>query len=324
VPLDDILGSITDESEKRTLSEFASTHPEMRTFFDLGEQVNTLRPRFETLGYKDKPEGVVSELERWRRWVNDDQKGWKFYEADRARIQEALDESVARVAELEMAELENEVSAAGLEARLRKTAQKIVVWVGAILIVAAGLYSPWVSMWGTSGGLRRPIGYYWLFMPPNEGFVTLDIPRLLLEWVMVAAICAALFFAAPVLTPSDQTRKRFRWFGRVVGGPVLTAAPLLILGAACLGLLYMGCMALQPWMKSVLPAGWVPKSAHWLFFYILLTALVFLLFGRALADEMKEIPGRPARRFILGLFALVKPEGAKQRPPRNDHPSNAP
>jgi hypothetical protein len=26
----------------------------------------------------------------------------------------------------------------------------------------------------------------------------------------------------------------------------------------------------------------------------------------------------------LGLFALVKPEGAKQRPPRKDHPSNAP
>lgn len=119
MPLDDILGSITDESEKRTLSEFASTHPEMRTFFDLGEQVYQLNPRLTTLGYDGKPEGVVSELERWRRWLNDDQKGWKFYEADRARIQEALDESMARVSELEAAELEKEASEGAAEPSAR-------------------------------------------------------------------------------------------------------------------------------------------------------------------------------------------------------------
>jgi len=110
--------------------------------------------------------------------------------------------------------------------------RKLVAWVGVMLIAGSALYPPWVSLWGPSGALRRPIGYYWIFSPPGEGFVTVDILRLLLEWATVAAISAAFFFATPVINLSGQIRNRLRWTARVVGWPLLTLA----LAIACVWL----------------------------------------------------------------------------------------
>jgi TRAP-type C4-dicarboxylate transport system permease small subunit len=90
---------------------------------------------------------------------------------------------------------------------------------------------------------------------------------------------------------------------------VFTFAPLLILAGVCLGLLYFGCMAMQPWVESVLPVRVVPTGGHnwpWLFIYVLLIVAFAWMFLAALANEMKEIPGRPLRRFGLGLWALVR------------------
>ena len=105
--------------------------------------------------------------------------------------------------------------------------RKSVVWIGVVLIVGSGLCPPWVSLWGPSGALRKPIGYYWIFLPPTEGFVTLDMPRLLVEWALVVAVSAALLFAAPAIALSDQIRKRSGWLGRVVGWSPLRACPVL-------------------------------------------------------------------------------------------------
>ena len=103
MPFDNLL-QLAAESENKPITEFAAKHPELKTFFDLGEQVHQLSPRLKTLGYDGKPEGVVTELERWRGWLSDEQKGWKWHEADKARLQNALAESMTRVAELEATE----------------------------------------------------------------------------------------------------------------------------------------------------------------------------------------------------------------------------
>jgi hypothetical protein len=204
VPLDDILETIADESDREMIQTLVERNPSLGNLVEAGETLQSLDPRIRDLGYEGKPEGAVSELERWREWLSDDKKGWEWHKADKARVLEALAESMTRVDELEV------------ELRRKTTAQKIVVWVGVFLIVAAGLYPPWVSLWGTSGGLRKPVGYYWLFEPPKEGFVTLDIPRLLVEWALIAVFCAGLLWAGPV-------RKR-PW---LIGTSVVLAASIV-------------------------------------------------------------------------------------------------
>jgi hypothetical protein len=198
---------MTDESDQETIRTLVEKYPSLGDLIGAGETLESLEPRIRDLGYEGKPEGVVSELERWREWLSDDKKGWEWHKADKARVLEALAESMTRVDELE----------AGL--RKKTTAQKIAVSVGIILILAAGLYPPWASLWGTSGGLRKPIGYHWLFVPPSEGFVMLDIPRLLVEWALILVFCSGLFW-------TGQTRKR-PW---LIGTSVVLAA--CIVGAA--------------------------------------------------------------------------------------------
>jgi hypothetical protein len=191
--------------------------------------------------------------------------------------------------------------------------QTAVIWAGTLLVVGIALYPPWVCVGARGAGLVA--GYHWFFSPPEGNCLAanLDFPRLLIQWAVVGVLSAVLYLAWPTTF--------FAWISRVLKAffrLVLIVTPLLILGAVALGLLYMGCIALQPWMASVLPAGWAPKSGQWLFFYLLLVTVFLLLFVRALADEMKDISGHPARRFMLGLAALAKGfvEGAKQRPGR--------
>jgi hypothetical protein len=93
--------------------------------------------------------------------------------------------------------------------------QKIVVWVGLIVIVAMGIYPPWIESLDTtflSDGLKvgpRSGGYHWIFRPPevpqwawsrkSEQLKTevlwnhsLDVPRLLVQWAMVCFVVGGL------------------------------------------------------------------------------------------------------------------------------------
>jgi hypothetical protein len=77
--------------------------------------------------------------------------------------------------------------------------QKVVVWVGVLLIVAMGAYPPWVRTGIAVKDLRlQEYTYAWIFRPPmpvnremDEGLtlataVSIDIPRLLVQWATVA------------------------------------------------------------------------------------------------------------------------------------------
>ena len=88
--------------------------------------------------------------------------------------------------------------------------RRAILWVAALLIVGTGLFPPWVIA-------RYPVaaGYAWLFQPPWGARV--DFDRLVIEWFVIAAIGAALFWA----WPSDQT---WRFFGRISQWAIQTAA----------------------------------------------------------------------------------------------------
>lgn len=90
--------------------------------------------------------------------------------------------------------------------------QKAVIWVGILLIVAMGLYPPWVrtGTYPLQSELQFQTKQYihgWLFFPPHAAgqvnerdageaaaktaavlywTVQLDIPRLLVQWTIVA------------------------------------------------------------------------------------------------------------------------------------------
>lgn len=159
-----------------------------------------------------------------------------------------------------------------------KPRQLAIIWVGALLVAGTALYPPWACV--GRQGIGAAVGYHWFFAPPEGECLaaSVDFSRLLIQWVVVAALAAALYWAWP--PPAFFTRisrifarsfKIFVAFYRLV----LTAAPVLIFGAVCLGFLYMVCEALQPSLESVLPSGLVPKNVRglpWLFTCILIAA----------------------------------------------------
>jgi hypothetical protein len=79
------------------------------------------------------------------------------------------------------------------------TRRKAIIWVCALLIVATSLYPPWIA-----GVNQINEGYGWLFRPPIA-IAHVDLSRLLIPWVMIAAIGAGLFCAWPyALTRTGQ------------------------------------------------------------------------------------------------------------------------
>jgi hypothetical protein len=63
----------------------------------------------------------------------------------------------------------------------------ITVWIGIGLLVASGVYPPW---------MHANRSYEWIFVRPR-GSTQLDIIRLLVEWTIIAAVAAGFYFAPP-------------------------------------------------------------------------------------------------------------------------------
>jgi hypothetical protein len=64
------------------------------------------------------------------------------------------------------------------------------VWLWVAGLVATGFYPPWIME------PHQFLGYGWLFAPPNV-IAFIESGRLLLEWAMVTAVAAGLYFAPP-------------------------------------------------------------------------------------------------------------------------------
>jgi hypothetical protein len=93
--------------------------------------------------------------------------------------------------------------------------QKAVVYCAVALIVLAGLYPPWTTYSaesGRSGPPRYPgeptsfsshhsLGHHWLFY---TGVGQVDIVRLLVEWVLIAAVVACLLLLPEWRNPSHR------------------------------------------------------------------------------------------------------------------------
>ncbi len=58
---------------------------------------------------------------------------------------------------------------------------RVCVCVGIVLFILAALVPPWIGV--HTGG---PIGYAPLCLPPGE-YVEIDLPRLIVEWLVIAA-----------------------------------------------------------------------------------------------------------------------------------------
>lgn len=112
--------------------------------------------------------------------------------------------------------------------------QKVGVWITTAAFVGAGLYPPWVSVWGSAGQFRRPAGYHSLFQPPSEMAVQVDISLLLIQWAIIVAAGAALVWATPSIPVRRLTSIaipaigiRVRWLWSHVGSPALLLISIL-------------------------------------------------------------------------------------------------
>ncbi len=76
------------------------------------------------------------------------------------------------------------------------TKHKTIVWVGVALVLLAGIYPPWFH--GRSS-------YNWLFARAY-GTVRVDFTRLLIEWIMIGAFSAGLYFAPVRIRPFWKKR----------------------------------------------------------------------------------------------------------------------
>jgi hypothetical protein len=96
------------------------------------------------------------------------------------------------------------------------TQAKAALWVGIVLIVAMSLYPPWL-MFTTSASSGATIsgytavytkGYAPLFTPPEGYGMVVDLSRLVVQWVVVAAITLGLVLTLnqkPETTPNTGT-----------------------------------------------------------------------------------------------------------------------
>jgi hypothetical protein len=66
--------------------------------------------------------------------------------------------------------------------------QRVIIWIGILLVLAAGAYPPW-----THG--KNSLD--WLFAK-TYGPAHVDFTRLLIEWIMIAIVTAGVACAAPI------------------------------------------------------------------------------------------------------------------------------
>src|SRR5262245_20208755 len=85
------------------------------------------------------------------------------------------------------------------------------LWVGIAIVVLMGLFPPWVESRTSSSSLPHTgytafysRGYSFLFAPPTENSAAfIDLSRLMVQWVIVAAITLGLV-AALNRTPASK------------------------------------------------------------------------------------------------------------------------
>src|SRR5208282_6448808 len=100
--------------------------------------------------------------------------------------------------------------------------QKRTLWVCVLLIAISGLYPPWTAV----GRFRHPLGYHWLFLPPDGYSIGLDFGLLALEWVVICAVGLALYFAWPV-APLQISFQRLRGHAETIAMVIISVVGLL-------------------------------------------------------------------------------------------------
>ena len=70
--------------------------------------------------------------------------------------------------------------------------QRWIVWGWTAAMTAASAYPPW--HFNYSG--RGPSGYHLLFLPPGKP-ISIDILRLMVEWISISVIAVCLYVAWP-------------------------------------------------------------------------------------------------------------------------------
>lgn len=91
--------------------------------------------------------------------------------------------------------------------------QKICIGVGLIAFIAIGVYAPWISHTGVGYREQEFRFNASLLTPPDgDGITQIDIPVLLVRWLVVIAITIALVFLFSGVT--DVSARTGRWFAR--------------------------------------------------------------------------------------------------------------
>lgn len=82
---------------------------------------------------------------------------------------------------------------------LVNTKQKMVLWVGIVVVIVMGLIPPWCGFHTAFAGFDNPplffpsptaVGYDWIWSKGNQ----VDVIRLAIQWFMAAVLTAGLFF----------------------------------------------------------------------------------------------------------------------------------
>jgi hypothetical protein len=91
---------LANDDEKKVLESLASKDPNLKKYYDSGEVLEGLRPRFKQLHetYEANPELAVDELAKWHAWKKDK---WPTWQSDHQRVEAALATAQAEVAELQ-------------------------------------------------------------------------------------------------------------------------------------------------------------------------------------------------------------------------------
>ena len=78
-------------------------------------------------------------------------------------------------------------------------AKKNIIASAVLMIVVMGAIPPWTVFGGPNSnypGVAFPLGYHPIFLAPVIG--TIDISRLLLQWILVAIIAGIAIYAWPI------------------------------------------------------------------------------------------------------------------------------
>ncbi len=86
--------------------------------------------------------------------------------------------------------------------------QKIVLWTGIIVIVAMGIFPPWLYTQARYVEVQTNAGHHFLLNPPlpqdRVGYgIRLDTSRLFVQWVIVAVVTVGLIISFQDKKPKD-------------------------------------------------------------------------------------------------------------------------